>query len=369
MKAKNFLMTSFGLLLLFFSTYIALFYFQIGAPIKAEWWINSSYHYKDYRAENIKQKKIIIAGGSNALVGINSKTIEKITPYPVVNLATHAGLDLNFYYYKIKQHIRDGDIVVLPLEFNYYSRTDKISDWFSNNMMAWGGNYLKQLDSIDLIKFFIAAAPADVYDGIKKKLKGKKTKNLSRQAVLEQLKLLWSQEIPKWRGYDYTSLNYFGDINASKPVTYLEDNDYGSAQKIKISSHFLNMYKKIEVLIEQHHGTLYLTYPVTIRNRAFDLSTNESREYIEHLRLNLNNHNIDIQCNAALFNMDRIFFFDTHYHPNTYGALIRSENLANCLNKLINNDSNKMSYHEAINHTNLLQKNLMDKVKKLSDDE
>lgn len=102
---------------------------------------------------------------------------------------------------------------------------------------------------------------------------------------------------------------------------------------------------------------------------TFDLSSEETKKRIENLNLQLNKHKINIHCNAALFNLDRMFFFDTAHHPNKYGAQIRSENLAHCLNKLINNDFKKMSYNEAINRTNILQKNLMDRVKNLSDEE
>lgn len=371
MKAKQFVLMSFILLLLLFSFYIILFFFQIGAPTKAEWWVHNTYLYKDYRSENIKQKKIIIISGSNALFGIDSEIIEKITHYPVANLATHGSLDIDFFYYKIKQQMNKGDIVVIPLEFQYYKRPDILSDWFTKNMMAWGKAYLNQLDLFDLFNFINIAEPADIFEGVKEKLKGKgsKKKNLSRKEVLEQLNILWSDSAPKWRGYKYTSLNHFGDINVNQPVTFTKEAGYGLIKDIRIPSSFISVYKKIDELVKQHHGALYLTYPVTIRNKRFDLSSEETRKRIENLNLQLNKHNINIQCNAALFNLDRMFFFDTAHHPNKYGAQIRSENLAHCLNKLINNDFKKMSYNEAINRTNILQKKLMARVKELSDEE
>jgi hypothetical protein len=367
MKAKQFLLSVFIFLLFLFSFYIILFYFQIGAPTRAEWWVYNSYLYKDYRSGNIKQKKIIIISGSNSLFGINSEVIEKITHYPVVNLATHGGLDIDYFYYKIKQQMNDGDIVVLPLEFQFYKRPDRISDWFTRNMMAWGGGYLKQLEILDLVIFFITAEPSDIFEGVKKKIKGtdSKKKNMNQKEVLKQLNVLWSNGAPKWRGYKFTSLNRFGDINVNEPVSYTKESSYGLRTGIRISSRFISVYKKIDKLIKRHHGTLYLTYPVTIRNKRFDLSSKETKKLIENLNFKLNKYNINIQCNAALFNLDRMFFFDTEHHPNIYGAQIRSENLAHCLNKLINNDFQKMSYHEAINQTNLLQQGLMAKVKKL----
>lgn len=364
MTAKKFLFSVFLLISLFFSLYIILFYFQLGAATKAEWWVKHSYYYKDFKAEDIKQKKIIIIAGSNALLGINSDIIAQKTGYPVVNLSAHADLDLNFLFYKIKQHINKGDIVVLPLEFKYYSDSNKISDWFSINMMAWGNNYLQQLNSIDFVNFFITTEPADVLDGVKKQFKNHSVnkKLLTKTEVLTNLSALWKSEGIKWRGYSYKSLNTFGDINANEAVTYTE-NDVYLKKDLKISTHFLTVYKKLEKLVEQHHARLYLTYPVSIRNELFNLAAKEVQQRITLFEESLAEHNINIQCNAALFNLDREFFFDTKYHTNQYGAIIRSDHLAACLNQLSNKNFTKTSTSEAISKVNTLQKKYRDKVK------
>ena len=139
MNPKQFLWAAGILFCSLWLGYISLFVYQIGAPLHAEWWVHAMYQYKDYLADSCTQKKIIIFGGSNSLFGINSEVIAEKTGLPVVNLSTHAGLDLDFILYKIQQHIHPGDIVVLPLEFEYYWRDGTISQWFSENMMAWGG--------------------------------------------------------------------------------------------------------------------------------------------------------------------------------------------------------------------------------------
>ena len=194
MKAKYFLLTGFLFTLIPFIIYIILFYFQLGADIKSEYWINSSYQYKDFKAKSIKSKKIIIISGSNSLFGINSELIQKKTGYPVVSLAVHASLDIDFLLYKIKEHINDGDIIVMPLEFEFYSRADKISDWFSNNMMTWGVDYIKQLSLINLGKFIITTKPDRVLKGVVQQLKTNTTnsKITTQKEVIEQLNILWA---------------------------------------------------------------------------------------------------------------------------------------------------------------------------------
>lgn len=365
MKPKYFILTGFLSVTIFFSIYIILFFFQLGAPFKAEYWIDNSYQYKDFKAKSIRSKKIIIISGSNSLFGINSTVIQENIGYEVVNLATHASLDIDFLYYKIKEHLNQDDIVLMPLEFEYYSRSEKISNWFSTNMMSWGKDYIKQLSLADLSKFIITTEPNKVLEGVVKNITTNDTniKILSQKEVIDTLKILWSKDGSEWRGYSYKSLNEYGDINADEQVSYKKNVSY-LGKSIKISEHFLNIYDKINKLVKVKHGKLFLTYPVTIKNPSFDLSKNECQKRIQNLETSLNKHDIHIKCNAALFNLDRTYFFNTHYHTNKYGALIRSENLVDCLHELINDTDKELSYSEAINQTNMLQKKYINSVKK-----
>lgn len=357
MKAKQFLFNGFLFLFVLFNLYILLFCFQLGAPLEAEWWIGNTYTYKEARAKHIASRKIIIIGGSNALFGINSQIIEKKTGRPLTNLASHGGLDMDFFYFMIKQHIKEGDIVVLPLEFEYYTRTGEISEWFSHNMQAWGRDYLKQLSLIDFIKFMLAAEPGRVFNGVEKQIAhgALHTKTVTEEEVLNQLNELWIKEGPKWRGYSYKSLNKDGDINVEKTESYIKEYHYLD-NNIDVTPHFVDIYRKIEKLVKQYHGVLYLTYPVTIKNKHFDLSNKDSVERVANLENKLKQHEITIQCNAALFNLNREFFFNDHYHPDKYGAFIRSYNLSDCLNRLTTERYQKLSNREALKMTILREK-------------
>jgi hypothetical protein len=365
MKPKYFILIGFTFVVAFFISYITMFFYQLKAPIPAEYWIDSTYKYKDYKAKTIKKKKIIIISGSNSLFGINSEKIHNITGFPVINLAVHAGLDIDFLYYKIKQYIKEGDIVVMPLEFGYYEK-EKFTGWFSNNMMSWGNGYLKELSILDLLNFIITTEPDRVFEGVSKQIKtnGKNKKIIPKNKVVKTLEALWDKDGSRWRGYSYKSLNKDGDINANSEVKYKKNIGYLN-NSIKISKHFISTYNKIYNLVKHNHGKLYITYPVTIKNPDFDLSKNKSKNIIDNFEnLLLKEAHIDIKCNAGLFNLNRTYFFNTHYHPNKYGALIRSENLGNCLNDVIKGTYKKSSFSNAIEKTKLLEEKYINIVKK-----
>ncbi len=355
---RKFLFHTATVILLLITIYLIAFKLSISSYTKSEWWIKNVYQYKEYVASNIDKPKIIIAGGSNALFGINGGVIEELTGFPVVNLATHAGLDIDFLYYKISDNLNEGDVVVLPLEFGAYKGTiDKA--WFYNNMLSWGyEDYIERLTLSDKLLFIARTPKSRIYRGLS---------GIDRQRpLLNQEKVvdivtnqLSSSEAGKWNGFSIKSLNKYGDINVDeepKKILIASHNNGIRYIGFTINEHFITVFRKLERLIDARGGQLILTWPVTIKNKLFDLSTDVSQWRAEHFRKLLRDRSIDIRCNPALFNLDLRFFFNTLYHPNTKGALIRSRNLAFCLNTILNQEDNQeMKYSDATMMVDKLQ--------------
>lgn len=359
MKPKLFVITVLLFLVVITGLYFYLFNLQIGAKVNAEWWVRDIYEYKDYIAKKIDNPKIIIIGGSNAMFGINSSIIKRKIGYPVVNLSSHAGLDISFFYYKIKKYISPGDIVVMPLEFEFYQRSG-YNDWFINNMLAWGeDSFLSELDTVALFRFIATVPIQRIGEGI---LKGEKMKNTKKSDIIKSLNEMLDKERTKWRGYNYLSLNKYGDITPGKLLkNKLKNNCSGYYIPDAISNWFLTFYYKIKKNVEDKGAFLILTWPVTIRNERFDLSIDKYQKKTEKFKKILSEKNIDILCNPALFNFDMKFFFDTIYHPNKFGAIIRSNNLSSCIQHVIIGDGqHEISYRKAIHIVKNEEKNISD---------
>jgi len=366
MKAKKFIRSSLFFLLTFFIGYLSLFYYQLGMPVRTEWWVKNCYQYKDYRADEITGKKMIILSGSNALFGVRGSVLQKELGYPVANLAGHVYLDIDFLYYKLKQHMKEGDIVILPLEFEHYTRTKKLSNWFTKNMMAWGENYLAQLSFSQLAHFIVSTDPSMVLRTAIQKMiyGGKNTKLMSQGSVVRQVKNNAKNHNIHWRGYLPASLDIDGNFEVDRPVEYYKNKQYVSNNMVP-TPHFIAGYKKIAHFVKKHHGKLYLTYPNMMKNIHFNLDTLETQNSVNTLKNNLKKEGIHLICNPALFQMERVFYFNNPYHPNKYGAMIYSQNLADCINRHMNNpNAEDISYEEARKKTEILEKKYWEKAKR-----
>ncbi len=348
---KNFLAVASGMIIIFIGAYYACFHYQLGADVKAEWWVKNAYQYKDHIAVHTKSPKIIIISGSNSLFGMDSAIVEEITGYPVVNLSGHAALDISFFYLKLKEHLGEGDIVVMPLE-DIYPEQSILSEWFVNNMLAWGGqDYLSKLGIVGMFKVITSVPKKRLIDGI---LEQKGTNPIvPNDKIIKEMDDLLLSKGAKWRGYNHTSLNRYGDMipeeHATKAISKLSQKGVYYFQSADISDAFVASYRRIKKLVSRHNGQLILTWPVSMRNKYFDLSLPEHLDSVDERRRLLAEESIKIECNPALFHFDAKFFFDTEYHLNKYGTMMRSENLALCLNQVLDGKGQQhISYDEAL---------------------
>ncbi|MBR3988361.1 MAG: hypothetical protein IKK10_03555 [Clostridia bacterium] len=73
-------------------------------------------------ADSIDGEKIIAIGGSATNLGFDSKTFEELSGKPCVNLAVSAGIPLRVYMKAADICSQKGDIVIMPLEYDYYDK-------------------------------------------------------------------------------------------------------------------------------------------------------------------------------------------------------------------------------------------------------
>jgi len=74
-------------------------------------------------ASGLKSPKIVLFAGSNGLFSHRCETMASILAMPCVNASLHAGLSLDFALMGLRDYLRKGDIVLLPLEYDQYTQS------------------------------------------------------------------------------------------------------------------------------------------------------------------------------------------------------------------------------------------------------
>lgn len=100
--------------------------------------------YKQFLLEEIEGARIIIDGGSNGLHAFDARLMEEITGYPTLILSDHAGASLHDKIERLYASAREGDVVILSLEWNYYHAND-LSDVHLRTSLKRGNYYFHSL--------------------------------------------------------------------------------------------------------------------------------------------------------------------------------------------------------------------------------
>lgn len=64
--------------------------------------------------------RILLVGGSNLSMGLNSQPIAETFGLPVVNMGLHGGLGLFYMLEEVRPHVKSGDLVVLAPEYEHF---------------------------------------------------------------------------------------------------------------------------------------------------------------------------------------------------------------------------------------------------------
>lgn len=315
-------------------SYFYAWWFSLGKYQKAEHWLKNIHEIKTYRASTLNSPKLIIAGGSNGLFGLNSKLLSKETGLPAVNLAGHAGMSFNFQADQAVRNAQDGDIVIMPLEYSYYSQTSTLTDAHTQNMESWGHEHIKGFSIKETVNYFRHST----LSGIVRRIATDTPLPVDPiDIALNHNDQTKSSEIIDWVGYNYKSMNFLGDMLSDNPPTALVTSIAEKGEKYLHTpiptSQFIEDAKTLSAALEDKGASLYFTWPTSMKNKLFNMSSKADLDQALALKNNMLSQGFNFICSPADFNFPPENFFDTRYHLNFKGALLRTLNLASCLNE------------------------------------
>jgi len=140
-------------------SYYSVVLILIDAPIPAEYWVGEMLIIKkELVKKHAGKNKIIIAGGSSTLFGIDAEYASKQLGLPVINFGLHAALSQKKMLEEVSAIVDSGDILILAFEPQYYG-CKKLNAWQVNNIIGWDHNawrdmsYLEKIDFVSSVSF------------------------------------------------------------------------------------------------------------------------------------------------------------------------------------------------------------------------
>ncbi|SHG04045.1 hypothetical protein SAMN02745157_3435 [Kaistia soli DSM 19436] len=327
--------------------YALLVLFQLGSWNGAQWWLNDILTLRRaFYAELLhnlpaEQRKTIIVGGSATLFGVDSGAIERTTGEPTLNFGLHAGLDIDLLLAQASDFIDANDRVVLPLEFDHYSRPS-VTDLSAESFLAFLYPFAGAIPVSRLVPIALATQPASAMQGVADHLGALVTghpagKWRSAAALLEdwrQIQAAGGAAGPEHNPYDYSTMNAHGDKALILETPASDQHSVGtlitpsSAALTPYAAEALTSWK--QTLANRGAGML-LTWPVIIEDDSGTIFQAGYWASLIALARAADAIGMPLHCDPINAIVPVQYRYDTVYHTNAKGQAIYSAGLAACL--------------------------------------
>lgn len=266
-----------------------------------------------------RDEKIIVVGGSSVCFGLDSKLIEEKLHKKVVDFGLYATLGTKMMLDLSKANVKNGDIVIIAPELD----PQTLSMYF-NSEAAW--------QAIDGDMRILKYCGKDNY----KNLAGGFYKYLCDSMKLRRDGVKLDPE----GVYNKSSFNSYGDISYARPANKMTVG-FDVNQTINLTPDifepefvdYINDYIK---WCEKRGAKVYFSYcPMN----ALALADGTTDDSIFEFTLALSGMlDCEIISNINDYILNSSYFYDTNYHLNDEGAVIRTETLVNDINRVLGNN-------------------------------
>ncbi|NAS32596.1 hypothetical protein GTQ40_16565 [Flavobacteriaceae bacterium R38] len=252
-------------------------------------------------------KKIILVGGSNLSMGINSEIIEKSFPdYQIINYGHRFQYGIKIYMKEIEPYLNKDDIVVVVPEYQLI-----LDDYFGNQSLA-----KIQIEQLNYSGFQIDISPRDVLEYIRKRIK----------FLIRLRKGRFSKTDHHNR---VSAFNKFGDCSAHWFWESKKFKLYDSPANIKtVESSYYRSY------VENYSakGVQFILIPPMYQEDNFNLNKDLVDANIKFWK----NVGLDYSYSPDLMVLKTEYFYDSPYHLLYEGVQIKTNIIVSILKKELN---------------------------------
>jgi hypothetical protein len=312
-----------------------LFVYQMGAPLPAEYWLYESRIVKRWLVRDLPSPKLLVAGGSNVLFGVDSALLEESLGVPTFNVSLHGRLFLWQTLPDVQADLAPGDHVLLIPGFETYPPAPRYDSWLTSQVMTWDAEYFWQRGAVEKIRFigsvpFPRIVAGCLMQAIGRDLPGVAARRLRPPAeIIEEYERRSPSRVTD-RASVYSPLNLTtrGDIDRTLDVP-VDRSDYGLGGPFRENRDTWNTLKAFRDFCRAHDIRVYFSWPPMRRSRG--LTSDPVRRQLLEIRRRVQELGIPILGEPEEFVYDKSLFSDTPYHLNHRGRDLRTRQLVRLL--------------------------------------
>lgn len=283
------------------------------------------YDRKGEVASQIPSPRVVLVGGSNVLYGLSARQLSNQLNAPFLNFGTHGGLPLDYLLYKSQQVARSGDMIILALEYEQYSRPRGINSMAIRYFIGGDPSYLPLLDFPQQLQCIFSASPQSLLQPPPTKSK----KYLSRLHKAKEATRVSMNEHGDRTGHTLASMtSHQREVVAKlKPVSSI------SLQDFIHHEHNWTLLRRFADWCANEQIMLVAVYPNTIDDPI--LHQEPAVQNLAKIRERFERFGVPVLGNGTEAMRPREHFYDTVYHLSEEGQKSRSADFARMISPLI----------------------------------
>lgn len=260
------------------------------------------------RLNAIDEPKIIVVGGSNVAFGLDSALLEQHVGMPVVNFGLYATLGTKMMMDLSKANLNEGDIVILAPEMD----PQTLSLYFNAEAALQGIE-----SDWSMLRYIPKENYADLAGGL-------------YEYVTAKIRYLQNGRLDPSGVYNRDSFNQYGDIVYPRPYnTMLLGYDPNKTIELTaklFDEEFIDYVNAYTADCKERDVTVYFTFPPM--NAAAMSSANTEDTLFDFYRYLYENLACEVIGNVNDYIIDEDYFFDSNFHLNDSGVILRTSLLA-----------------------------------------
>ena len=265
------------------------------------------------RLKAIDEPKVIIVGGSSVAFGLDSALLEQHVGMPVVNFGLYATLGTKIMMDLSKANINEGDIVVLAPEMD----AQTLSLYFNAEAALQGME-----SDWSMLRYIDSDNHSDLVGGLYEYLTSK-IKYL-REGLLDPAGV-----------YNRDSFNEYGDIVYERPHNTMLLG-YDPTQSIELTdalfdAEFVDYVNDYTKYCEKKGATVYFSFCPMNASAMSSANTEDTLfAFYSYLYETLD---CEIIGNVNDYIIEEDYFYDSNFHLNDSGVILRTSLLAHDINR------------------------------------
>lgn len=312
--------------------YSALFCFQVGARTAAEYWLYDALTVKRHLLRAMADKrKVLLVGGSSVWFGLDAGQVQQELGIDTLNLGLHAMHPLDRLVSDVRTDVKSGDIIIMQLEYDYYTIDTPHNDWYVNQVMAGDPEIFWELNWREKVEFFLSVPPLRVLEGVGTRVidvsPAEHQKRIPRQPpeqVLLLMQQVWAAHALPEGNYTIRNIDPQGNAVIAKGTFTSYGYPFNGQSVARVYP--WNTLGEFARYCADHGVLLYIGWPPVVKgSMAFD--SPRIQEKVRTIEEKLAEFKIPVLGQAGDFQYDRRLFADTGYHLTHEGRALHTKHL------------------------------------------